>query len=99
MPSVNMHGLGVLYKTDPDTGAVIDCDDSSNFFQSVCWNPFASSVIPSSGGTDSSGNPLPLVAAVAAAAAPSASSGVSSTVLIAGLAAVGLLLVFMGVRR
>src|SRR5271165_265916 len=48
-----MYGLGTEYKTDPSTGNVIDCDDWSNIFQSVCWNPIAPTVVPSTGGTGS----------------------------------------------
>jgi len=75
-------GLGTLYKTDPSTGTVIDCDSWSNIFQGVCWNPFASSVTPVAPGggagipiTNSDGSvsivPAPGAAGTPAAPAPS----------------------------
>jgi hypothetical protein len=90
-------GFGQLYKTDPSTGNVIDCDSWSNLFESVCWNPFAASVVPVAPGggtgtpiTDSSGNVViagaSAVPAPAAVAAPS--SGLSTMTWIA-IAAIG----------
>lgn len=40
---INSGGLGTMYKVD-STGAIIDCDSWSNFFQSACWNPAAATV-------------------------------------------------------
>src|SRR5579872_794516 len=38
-----MGGFGQYYKQTSD-GTVVDCDLFSNFFASVCWNPFASQI-------------------------------------------------------
>lgn len=46
-------GIGTMYKVDSN-GNVIDCDAWSNIFQGPCWNPFASTVLP----TTSMGEPL-----------------------------------------
>jgi len=62
-------GLGAMYKTDPSTGTVIDCDLWSNLFQSACWNPFSATVVPvapAGGATSPDGTPVAAVPAVPA---------------------------------
>lgn len=94
-------GLGTLYKTDPSTGTVIDCDNWNNMFQSVCWNPFSPSVVPVApsvvgGDASSDGSDGGLVAAVAAVPALQSTS---STWLWIAAAVIGGLLVMEMVRR
>jgi hypothetical protein len=78
-------GMGTLYKADSQ-GNVIDCDLFSNFFQTPCWNPFASEVVPvaPSGGGG---------AAVPAVPAPPDPNAVPSWLWMAGVALAGLVIV------
>lgn len=83
------YGMGTLYKADSE-GHVIDCDSWSNFFQGVCWNPFASEVVPAApSGGDGSG---PAVPAVPAPTTPSLLSGVSAPLLLVAGGALAVLL-------
>lgn len=92
--------LGSTYKVDPSSGAVIDCDDWSNLFQGVCWNPFAATVVPSQSGSEAVGSP-------AAGATPPTSfttdTGLSLTQMVeyGGLAVIGIavLYVFLNAKR
>jgi hypothetical protein len=52
-----------MYKTDPSTGNVIDCDSWSNIFQGVCWNPTAPTVVLAPGTTAPDGSVVPAVPA------------------------------------
>jgi hypothetical protein len=92
-------GIGQTYKVDPSTGAVIDCDDWSNLFQGVCWNPLAPSVVPSQSGAAAVGSS-------AAAVTPTsftADTGLSLTQMVeyGGLALIGIavLYVFLNAKR
>lgn len=87
-----MMGLGTMYKTDPTTGNVIDCDSVSNIFQSVCWNPTAPTVVPSN-----PSNPVGSPAATGACVSTFV-SGVCDTNLYIGAAAAIGLLVFLKMR-
>lgn len=61
------------YKVDPSTGNVIDCDDFSNYFQSVCWNPLAPTVVPSTG----TGSPAATAAGTPAATSTGNACGIT----------------------
>jgi hypothetical protein len=95
-----MGSLGSTYKVDPSSGAVIDCDDWSNLFQGVCWNPFAATVVPSQSGSEAVGSP-------AAGATPPTSfttdTSLSLTQMVeyGGLAVIGIavLYVFLNAKR
>lgn len=96
---MSYRGLGVMYKTDPGSGNVIDCDSWSNVFQSVCWNPFAPTVIAappgSSGGGSGDGSDTPVQPLQAAIGLPVPTSGGSSTLVYVALGIAALAL-FMG---
>lgn len=86
-------GMGVLYKADSE-GHVIDCDSWSNFFQGVCWNPFASEVVPvAPSGGDGSG---PAVPAVPAPVSASLLGGISTPLLLVAGGALAVLLFTRG---
>lgn len=86
-------GMGTLYKADSE-GHVIDCDSWSNFFQGVCWNPFASEVVPAApSGGDGSG---PAVPAVPGPKTESLLSGVSTPLLLVAGGALAVLLFARG---
>ena len=90
-----MYGLGTEYKTDPNTGTVIDCDDWSNIFQGVCWNPTAPVVTlaPGSSTTTAADGTTTLTAATAAAT--ESIFGLSTTMLFAVLGGAVLLIMLM----
>ena len=81
--------MGVLYKADSE-GHVIDCDSWSNFFQGVCWNPFAAEVVPAAPTTNPDGSPAPAVPAVPAPA--SSGFSLSTPLLLVAAGALGVLL-------
>jgi hypothetical protein len=85
-------GMGVLYKADSE-GHVIDCDSWSNVFQGVCWNPFASEVVPAAPAVNPDGSPAPAVPAVPTPVSTSAFGTFGQPLLM--LAAGGLIAMFL----
>lgn len=83
-------GLGVTYKYASD-GSIINCDDWSNIFQSVCWTPGLlggagqQEIPPSAVTTDASGN-FVLTPEAQAAATPAGAAAMKSY---AGASSVG----------
>lgn len=100
-----MYGFGTLYKTDPSSGNVIDCDSWQNLFQSVCWNPTAPTVVPAQPIVNADGtvsNTLVPATSAGIACTSSLISGICDSTVYMGIAVVGaafVFFIFMGGKR